>query len=108
MIKKSSLFEKILSVVAKIPKGKVTTYGGIGLFLGLKDARVVGWALHQNKDPIKCPCHRVVDKSGGLSKGYAFGGRNRQEELLASEGILFKKDGNVDLNKHLWLPDIRK
>ena len=72
MDKKTSLFEKILSVVAKIPKGKVSTYGVIALFLGLKDARVVGWALHQNKDPIRYPCHRIVDKSGCLSNRYAF------------------------------------
>lgn len=108
MDKKTSLFEKILSVVAKIPKGKVTTYGGIARVIGIKDARVVGWALHQNKDPIKYPCHRVVNKLGGLSKGYVFGGRKKQAKLLASEGINFKKDGSVDLNRHLWLPDIKK
>lgn len=106
MEKKALLFKKIFTVVAKIPEGKVTTYGEIARSIGLKDARMVGWALHQNRDPIKYPCHRVVNKLGGLSKGYVFGGKGKQAELLLHEGVLFKKDGSVDLSRCLWIPSI--
>jgi methylated-DNA-protein-cysteine methyltransferase-like protein len=105
MHKKALLFKKILAIVAKIPTGKVTTYGEIARSIGLKDARVVGWALHQNEDPIKYPCHRVVNKLGGLSKGYVFGGKGKQAELLSSEGVILKKDGSIELNQCLWIPN---
>ena len=48
MIKKnkSDFFEKVYTVVKKIPFGKVTTYGAIAKYLGsAKSARVVGWAM---------------------------------------------------------------
>ena len=70
MIKKnkSDFFEKVYTVVKKIPFGKVTTYGAIAKYLGsAKSARVVGWAMnasHINKD---IPAHRVVNRIGLLT-----------------------------------------
>ena len=65
-------------------------------------ARQVGWALHGNPEPGVIPCHRVVNRFGGLCEGFAFGGKDVQMQMLASEGIQFKEDGSVDLEVYLW------
>ncbi|MDE7399166.1 MAG: MGMT family protein [Oscillospiraceae bacterium] len=96
-------FEKIYDVVKKIPRGKVATYGQIAELAGNpKWSRVVGYALHANPDPDGIPCYRVVNRFGGLSSAFAFGGINEQERLLREDGIEFRSNGTVDLNKYLW------
>ena len=81
-----------------IPRGKVTTYGHIALYLGSKSlARTVGNILHNNPDPGKYPCHRVVNSKGRVAVNYAFGGAAMQRLLLEQEGIVFKPDGSIDL-----------
>ncbi|MCT4612185.1 MAG: MGMT family protein [Clostridia bacterium] len=98
-----NFFESVYEVVKRIPKGKVTTYGIIAEEIGNKRAsRAVGWALNSNPDNSKIPCHRVVNREGRLSKAFAFGGINRQRELLAFEGIEFKDDEKVDLDIYLY------
>lgn len=97
-----SVFRKIYEVVAKIPKGKVATYGQVALLAGNpRWSRVVGYALHSNPDPEKIPCHRVVDRFGSVSKAFAFGGENRQIYLLEDEGVKLK-NGVVDLSIYQW------
>ncbi len=95
-------FEKIYDVVKKIPYGQVATYGQVASLAGNKRwARVVGYALHVNPDPDHIPCYRVVTKDGNVSRAFAFGGENRQIELLEAEGITFT-DGHVDMEKFQW------
>ena len=97
-----STFELIYDVVKQIPKGKVSTYGQVASLAGNKRwARVVGYALHSNPDPETIPCHRVVNRLGEVSKAFAFGGKNRQIELLQNEGVRFV-EGRVDLEKYQW------
>lgn len=89
----------------KIPEGKTATYGMIAALAGnARMARVVGYALHRNPAPGIIPCHRVVNRSGSLAPGFAFGGERRQRELLESEGVCFTADGRVDFEKSLWNP----
>ena len=83
-------FDKIYKAVEKIPKGKVSTYGQIAKYVGISNPRVVGFALHVNKDPDNIPCHRVVNKKGELASGYAFGGLDVQRQLLEQEGVKFE------------------
>ncbi len=98
-----TVFEKIYEIVKLIPKGKVATYGQIALLAGNpRWARVVGYALHVNPQPIIIPCHRVVNKSGKLAGAFAFGGYQAQRALLEQEGVIFEPDGSVDLKKYLW------
>lgn len=94
-------FDRVYEAVEKIPKGKVTTYGTIAKYAGISNPRVVGYALHANKNPDTVPCHRVVNARGGLAKGYAFGGLGIQKQLLTREGILFDGE-NVKLDKFLF------
>lgn len=97
-----STFEKIYDVVRQIPYGQVATYGQVAALAGNKRwARVVGYALHVNPDPNNIPCYRVVNKEGKVSDAFAFGGGNRQEKLLQSEGVEFV-NGRVDMKRYQW------
>ncbi len=93
-------FENVYNLVKKVPKGKVVTYGEIARAIGNpRMSRQVGWALHVNPKPGVIPCHRVVNRFGELSSAFAFGGLNRQAELLREEGVEVI-DNKVDLNKY--------
>jgi methylated-DNA-protein-cysteine methyltransferase related protein len=94
-------FDKVFEAVSRIPRGKVTTYGIIAKQIGIKNPRVVGFALHVNKDPDNIPCHRVVNKDGRLAPGYAFGGIDVQKQLLEQEGVSVIAN-KVLLEKHLY------
>lgn len=92
--------DKVYEYLRTIPKGKVVTYGQIAEFLGNeKLARVVGNILHNNPDKDKYPCYKVVDSKGSLSKQYAFGGIEKQKELLEYDGIVVV-NYKVDLDKY--------
>ena len=94
-------FELIYDVVCQIPPGRVATYGQVAMLAGNPSwSRVVGYALHANPRPGQIPCHRVVDRFGRVSSAFAFGGQNRQIELLQQEGVEFTPDGRVDLKKY--------
>lgn len=98
-----SVFEQIYAIVRKIPAGKVATYGMVAHLAGNpRWARVVGYALHVNPEPGVIPCHRVVNRTGELAPAFAFGGEGAQRQLLEQEGVCFREDGGVDLEKSLW------
>ena len=99
---KNNSFELIYDGVRQIPRGKVATYGQIAALAGNKRwSRVVGFALHVNPDPDGIPCYRVVNRKGEVSSAFAFGGGNRQIELLEADGIPCP-GGVVDLSKYQW------
>ena len=100
---------KVFEQVARIPRGKVSTYGQIARLMGSpRSARYVGFALRRNPSPGthegSIPCHRVVFGDGSLCKSFAFGGPNEQRRMLEEEGIGFTLNDCVDLDKHLWNP----
>jgi|SRR5665811_511095 len=98
-----SFKEQVLQEVARIPKGKVTTYGRIAAQVGRpRSARQVGGALSRATDADLFPCHRVVNRNGALSGGWAFGHPEIMRPLLLDEHIPFLSDGTVDLAKCLW------
>ena len=58
--------EKVLGVVADIPKGGVLSYGEVAKLVGnLRAARAVGAIMRQNNDS-RVPCHRVICSDGSL------------------------------------------
>ncbi|MFZ2202043.1 MAG: methylated-DNA--[protein]-cysteine S-methyltransferase [Microgenomates group bacterium] len=81
--------ERVYQIVAAIPKGKVMTYGQIGVMVEI-GPRQVGRILHNNPDDSLTPCHRVVHTDGSIASGYAFGGEGKQREILEKEGVKFK------------------
>lgn len=97
-----TFFDRVYEAVCKIPKGKVATYGQIALLAGNpKASRVVGYALHVNPRPGVIPCHRVVNRFGGLAPAFAFGGTDAQQRLVEGEGVAVE-EGAVDLKKYRW------
>ena len=98
-----AFFEDVYNIVRKIPKGKVATYGEIVKIVGqTRRAKIVWWALHKNPYFGEVPCHRVVNKNGEISSGFAFGGLMEQRRLLESEGIIFENEGKINLQKYIW------
>ena len=105
---KESFFDDVYEVVVKIPYGRVTSYGAIAEYLGLRgSARMVGWAMnasHTNTNNI--PAHRVVNRNGLLTGKQHFGGPKVMQQLLQSEGIQVKDDKVVKFNQLFWDPKI--
>ena len=76
------LVYEILSVVEEIPEGHVASYGQIAQLIGReRNSRLVGKVLSMADDYGDYPCH-----------------------LLESEGVQFKKNGTVDMQRFQWKP----
>ncbi len=105
MDRREDFFERVWAVVARIPEGRVTTYGHVARALGAAGAaRTVGWAL-KAAAATSLPCHRVVNRNGALTGRLHFEGPFVMEERLRSEGVTFDSAGNVCLEQHLWTPE---
>lgn len=99
----STFYGRVYKIVSQIPRGKVATYGQIAAMAGNPfAARAVGTAMQKAPAYLNLPCHRVINKSGGLAPSYAFGGAGKQKELLEKEGIVFRKNGSIDLKQYQW------
>jgi len=97
---------RVYDLVARIPRGRVTTYGRLARAVGdPRGARMVGWALMSAVDDARdLPCHRVVNRVGLLSGGWHFGHPDVMRGLLMAEDVPFKDDYQVDLDRCLWEP----
>jgi len=94
-------FETVWEIVRHIPHGRVATYGQIARLMGNgKLSRVVGYAMHTA--PADVPCHRVVNRLGGLCDAFEPMGRQTHRMLLEMEGVPFKADGTVDVDRCRW------
>jgi O-6-methylguanine DNA methyltransferase len=102
MKKTSNFTDRVYKVAARIPKGKVTTYGMLAALAGRPGAaRAVGNAMRNNKDTHAVPCHRVVGSTGALT-GYAYGnGISTKMTMLKKEGVRFNGQ-RIDLGASLW------
>ncbi|HEY7625101.1 MAG TPA: MGMT family protein [Candidatus Limnocylindria bacterium] len=87
---------EVREVVRRIPRGRVATYGLVGVIAGRPlAARAVGNVMRACDDPA-VPCHRVVRSDGRP----AF---PRHRARLRREGVGFV-GARVDLARHLWSP----
>jgi len=99
-------FDNIYAVVCLIPRGRVSSYGAIAAYLGMKGgARMVGWAMNASHTLPEVPAHRVVNRVGILS-GKHFFGVNRMQELLESEGVQVENDQVLDFKNKFWDPSL--
>lgn len=95
--------ERVYGVVRAVPRGRVVTYGDIARWLGAPRAgRAVGFALH--RAPGDVPCQRVVNRFGGLARGYGPAGELGHRLDLEEDGVPVGKDGMVDLARFRWRP----
>ena len=103
--KKYSFFEDVFEVAKLIPRGRVTSYGAIGAYLGLRSsARMVGWAMNAAHSDKKVPAHRVVNSQGLLTGKHHFVPPSAMEERLKKEGVKVVKDKVVDFREKFWDP----
>jgi methylated-DNA-protein-cysteine methyltransferase related protein len=99
----SEFRDRVYSLVAQIPPGRVMSYGQIAALCGSpRAARNVGQIAHWG--PTDLPWQRVVNKQGGLAGGYSYGGREGQRRALEAEGVAVNQDLQVDVGRLLWWP----
>jgi methylated-DNA-[protein]-cysteine S-methyltransferase len=77
--------QRVWALTARIPAGRVTTYGELARKLGGSAYRAVGHALNRNPYAPVVPCHRVVGSDGRLT-GFA-GGLETKRQMLLAEGV---------------------
>lgn len=100
-----NFFLLVYQVVALIPKGRVTSYGAIAEYLGLKSgARMVGWAMNAAHSNPDVPAHRVVNRSGLLTGKYHFAENDTMEKLLLLEGHKVVNDKIQNFENAFWHP----
>lgn len=98
----SSSYTRIYSVIRRIPRGRVATYGQIARLAGVPGrARQVGYALHALNSATAVPWQRVVNSAGAISLGPMDGGIS-QRLLLEREGVRFDARGRIPLEKFGW------
>lgn len=96
--------EAICSVVRRIPRGWVATYGQIATMAGMpRRARLVGRVLQHLDPATNVPWHRVVNAKGEVSFSLSRnGGDILQRRLLEKEGIKFDDRNRMDLERNRW------
>lgn len=94
---------KVEALMARVPAGRVTTYGDLAALAGHPyAARIVGGMAHYGNPDL--PWHRLVNRFGGLASGY-HGGRRAQKELLESEGVMCEDGVVVNFAELRWYPE---
>ncbi|GHB41006.1 MGMT family protein [Mongoliitalea lutea] len=102
---KENYFDLVYQVVKLIPKGRVTSYGAIANYLGLKSgARMVGYAMNASHTDAEVPAHRVVNRKGLLTGKHHFPTPTLMQELLAAEGVMVENDQIINFEEHFWDP----
>ena len=94
-------YAKIYSLVKRVPRGRVATYGQIAELAGL-GARQVGYALHSLPSDSRVPWHRVINARGEVSPRSGGDSHELQRLLLEEEGVEFDLRGRVSLKEYGW------
>ena len=103
----SNYRERVYRIVRSIPRGRVMTYGQLAEILGDGyTPRTIGFVMHGSDD--KTPWHRVINAQGGCSTGRLVLPADKQQRMLAAEGVEFNERGRCDLQRYLWIPRERK
>ena len=91
---------RVLTVVRRIPPGRVATYGDVAKMAGrLRAARAVG-NIMKGCSVRGVPCHRVI-AAGGRLGGYG-GNEVLKRSLLAAEGIIVSGSRVRELDRVRW------
>ncbi|WP_069947381.1 MGMT family protein [Microbulbifer aggregans] len=98
----SPMLTAICQVLARIPAGRVITYGDLAAMAGYpRAARRAGQALRQLPADTALPWHRVINASGRISLPEP--AAQRQRERLEREGVI-AIGGRIDLGRFRWQP----
>lgn len=103
-MKDKTFAEQVYGLVARIPEGRLMTYGQIAALCGKpRGAWEVGQIAHFG--PTDLPWQRVVNKQGGLAIGWPGGGRDAHKALLEAEGVVVSDAYTVDIGRLQWWPE---
>lgn len=95
----------MLALVARIPPGRVMTYGQLALLAGRPGAaRQAGYVLSGLMGSEELPWQRVINAQGRVST-HKLGFGELQERLLGAEGVAFDAAGRCDLAARQWWPE---
>jgi len=98
-------FDRFYAVVARIPRGRVATYGQVARLAGLPGhARLVGYAMAALPDGTRLPWHRVVNARGEISLRRDGPGHHVQRVRLRRESVRFDGRDRIALTEFLWRP----
>ncbi|AJE02232.1 MGMT family protein [Geobacter pickeringii] len=97
----SPLYNRIYTLVRKVPPGRVTTYGRIARQAGCT-ARTVGFAMAALPAGHDVPWQRVINSQGQVSPRRNGDGGLIQRLLLEAEGVRFDSRGRVNLLRYGW------
>jgi methylated-DNA-protein-cysteine methyltransferase-like protein len=98
-------YQRFYSVVARIPRGRVATYGQVAQLAGLAGrARQVGYALHALTTDSNLPWQRVINSAGRVSPRAEPGVDHLQRILLEAEGVSFDESGRISMKEFQWQP----
>lgn len=98
--------QQIWQTVAKIPKGKVASYGQIADLAGLPGrARLVGKVLGKAPQDMQLPWYRVLRSSGQLAFDAGTENAERQKGFLQEEGVVVLNN-RVKLKNFGWQPEL--
>lgn len=96
---------KMVTLIRKIPPGRVATYGQIASLVGRPDnSRQVGTILRTLPEDSDVPWHRVVNAQGRISDRGNRAAEGLQRFLLHQEGVRISKSGRIDLAAFQWNP----
>lgn len=95
------LEHRVYEMLARVPKGRVTTYGELARAVGLQNGqRAIGRIMNKNPYPAIIPCHRVVMSTGSVG-GYAYG-RDVKTHMLAGEGVDIRDNKVADMENIMY------
>ncbi|WP_300272123.1 MGMT family protein [Halomonas sp.] len=90
--------EQVLTVIAEIPPGRVTTYGRIAAMAEGATPRLVARALRELPDGHGLPWFRIITASRKLAD---HPGAAEQRQRLAAEGVLLDARGRAPVER-MW------
>ncbi len=87
-------------LLAKIPKGKVSTYKILAKKLRIHP-RYAGKLLSRNTDGVKYPCFKIIRSDGSLGGFTSKNGLKDKIKRLEADSIEIKNN-RIDLKKYLF------
>lgn len=87
--------ERIRAAIARVPRGRVASYGDIAALAGAPTPRIVGWVLRE--DGADLPWQRIVRTDGTVAKPEQLG-------MLRDEGLEIPGT-RINMERYRWDPD---
>lgn len=100
-----SFAERVRRVVARVPRGRVATYGAVAALAGSPGAaRAVGSVLRALGSDSDLPWWRVVGAGGRITTSRVRRTAQIQRAALENEGVGFDGSGRIRMERHEWEP----